>query len=108
MPWPPRNSKALEPESINRSRMPHSSSVSCSRKPSQVGSHQSSQEVTSHTLESIVSKEETCECDREMEHIHDSLKVTRVIKARPDGTVYGPRKEEEEVLWYIRGRRPGT
>ena len=70
--------------------------------------HQSSQDVTSHTLESIVSKEETCECDREMERIRDSLTVTRVIEARPDGTVYEPRKEEEEVLWYIRGRQPGT
>ena len=64
--------------------------------------------MTSHTLESIVSKEDTCECDREMERIRDSLMVIRVIEARLDRTAYGPRKEEKEVLWYIRGRQPGT
>ena len=43
-------------------------------------SHQSSQEVTSHTLESIVSKEESCECDRETEHFRDSLTFSRVME----------------------------
>ena len=61
-------------------------------------SHQSSQEVTLHTLQSIVSKEETCERDREKERFHDSLTFSRVIEARPGRTVYGPGKEEEEVL----------
>ena len=98
MPWPPRNSKALDLESINRSKLPRSLSVRCSRKLPQVDSHQSSQDVTSHTLENIVSKEETCEWDKEMERFRDSLTFSRVIEARPGGIVYGPGKEEEDVL----------
>ena len=42
-------------------------------------SHQSSQEVTSHTLDNMVSKEETWEWDRETEHFHDSLTLSRVM-----------------------------
>ena len=108
MSWPPTNSRVLDPESINRSKLPRALSVSCSQKLPQVDSHQSSQEVTSHTRESTVSKEETCEWDRETEHFCDSLTFSRVIEARPGGTAYGPGKEEEEVLWYFRCQRPGT
>ena len=93
MPSPPRNSKALDPESISRSKLPRSSKVRCSWKLPQVDSHQSSQDATLHTPESIVSKEETCERDREMERFCDSLTFSRVIEARSGGTVYGPGKE---------------
>ena len=60
--------------------------------------HQSSQEGTSHTLESMVSKEETWEWDREMERFRDSLTFSRVIEERLCGTVYGLGNEEDEVL----------
>ena len=84
IPWEPRNSRALALESINRSKLPRTSSGRCSWKPPQVESHQSSQEVTSHTPDNMVSKEET----REMERFRDSLTLSRVI---------GSGKEEEEV-----------
>ena len=104
MPWLPRNSRALDPESINCLKLPRASSVNCSRKPPQVESHQSSQEVTSHTLDSMVSNEETCEWDRETERFRDSLTLSRVIEAKPGRTVYGPRKEEGDG---IRTRKRG-
>ena len=63
--WEPRNSRALDPESINRSKLPRTSLGRCSQKPPQVESHQSSQEVTSQTLDNMVSKEETWERDKE-------------------------------------------
>ena len=98
MPWLPRNSRVLDPESINRSKLPRTLTGKCSRKPPQVESHQSSQEVTSYTLDSMVSKEETCAWDRETERFRDSLTLSRVVEAKLGGTVYGPGKEEEEVL----------
>ena len=61
-------------------------------------SHQSSQEVTSHTLDSMVSKEKICEWDRLTERFHDSFTISGVMEANPGGTVYRPGKEEEEVL----------
>ena len=60
-----RNSKALDPETINRSKSARTPSGRCSRKPPHVDNHQSNQEATSHTPESRVSSEETCEADRE-------------------------------------------
>ena len=60
-------------------------------------SHQSSQEVTSHTLESMVSKEETWEWDRETDRFPESLTRSSVIEARPGRTEYGLGKEEEVV-----------
>ena len=96
-PWQPKNSRALEPKNINYSKLPQASSIKCSRKLPHVVSHQSRQEVTLHTFESMVSKEETCEWDREMERFRDSLTSSRVIEARPGGTVYGLGNAEEEV-----------
>ena len=65
MPWLPRNSKALDPDSINHSKLPRTSSDRCSRKPPQVESHQFSQEVTSQTVDNMASKEETWKWDKE-------------------------------------------
>ena len=48
-PWLARNSKALEPERINRSKSARTSSGRCSRKPPHVDSHQSSRDETSQT-----------------------------------------------------------
>ena len=96
-PWLARNSKALDPESINRSKSARTSSGRCSRKPPHVDNHQSNQEATSHTPESMVSSEETCEADRETERFLASLVFSRVIEVTPGGTEHGPGKEEEEV-----------
>ena len=63
-PWLARNSKVIDPKSINRSKSARTSTGRCSRKPPHVDSHQSNQEATSHTPESMVSTEETCEADR--------------------------------------------
>ena len=59
--------------------------------------YQSSQEATSHTPESIVSIEETCEADKETERFLASLAFSRAIEVTPRGTEYGPGKEEEDV-----------
>ena len=77
-PWLPSNSRALEPESI-RSKLPRASSVRCSRKLPHVANQQSSHKVTSHTHthKSMVSKEETCEWDRETERFCNSLTFSR-------------------------------
>ena len=97
-PWLARNSKALEPERISLSKSARTSSGICSRKPPHVDSHQSSQEATSHTPESTVSIEETCEVDKETDRFLASIAFSRVIEVTPGGTEYGPGKEEEEVL----------
>ena len=84
-PWQPRNSRALKPDSINRSKLPRASSVKCSQKLPHMECHQSSQEVTSHTLKSMVSKEEAWEWDRETERSRDSLTFSRVIEVSQAG-----------------------
>ena len=96
-PWLAKNSKARDPESINRSKSARTPSGRCSRKPPQVDSHQSNHNETSHTPESMVSNEETCEADKETERLLASLTFSRVIEVTPGGTEYGPGKEEEEV-----------
>ena len=96
-PWLARNSKALDPERISHSKSARTSSGICSRKPPHVDSHQSSHDETSHTPESMVSNEETCEADREMDRFLASLAFSRVMEVTPGGTEYGPGKEEEEV-----------
>ena len=79
-PWLARNSKALDPERINRSKSARTSSGRCSRKPPHVDSHQSSHDETSQTPESMVSIEETCESDKEMERFLASLAFSRVME----------------------------
>ena len=96
-PWLARNSKALDPESINRSKSARTTSGKCSRKPPQVDSHQSSYDETSHTPESMDSSDETCEADKETERFFASLTFSRMIDVTPGGTEYGPGKEEKEV-----------
>ena len=91
--WLARNSKALDPQSINRSKSARTSSGRCSRKPPHVDSH----DENSQTPESMVSIEETCEADKETERFLASLAFSRVMEATPGGTDYGPGKEEEEV-----------
>ena len=95
--WLARNSKALDPESINRSKSARTPSGRCSQKPPQVDSHQSNHDETSHTPESMVSIKETCEADKETERFLASLTFSKVIEVTPGGTEYGPGKEEEEV-----------
>ena len=82
-PWLARNSKALNPESINRSKSARTSSGRCSRKPPHVDSHQSSHDETSQTPESMVSIEETCEADKETECFLASLAFSRVMEVTP-------------------------
>ena len=96
-PWLARNSKALDPESINHSKSARTSSGRCSRKPLHVDSHQSSHDETSQTPESMVSRGETCEADKETECFLASLAFSMVMEVTLGGTEYGPRKEEEEV-----------
>ena len=48
--------------------------------------------------ESIVSIKETCEADKETERFLTSLAYSMVMEVIPGGTVYGPGKEEVEVL----------
>ena len=60
-------------------------------------SHQSSQEVTSHTLKSMASKKKIWEWDRERNRFQDSLTHSSVIETGPGGIEYRPRKEEVEV-----------
>ena len=57
-PWPSRNPRALDPECIISSKLPSTSSVRRSLKLPQADNHQ---DVTSHTPENRVSKEETRE-----------------------------------------------
>ena len=45
----------------------------------------------------MVSIEETCEADKEMDRFLASLAFSRVIEVNPGWTEYGPGKEEEEV-----------
>ena len=97
MPWLARNSRALDPERINLSKSARTSTGKFSRKPQHVESHQSNQEVTSHTPESMVSMEETWEADKETKRFFTSLAFSKVMEVTPGGTEYGPGKEEEEV-----------
>ena len=76
--------------------------------PTQVESHQYNQEATSHTQESMVSKDETWEAGKETDRFLTSLAFSRVIEVTPGGTEYSPGKEEEEVRYYLRCLRPGT
>ena len=83
--WLARNSKALDPERINRSKSARTSSGRCSWKPPHVDSHQSSHDETSQTPESMVSIEETCEADKETERFLASLAFSRVMEVTPGG-----------------------
>ena len=49
-------------------------------------SHQSNQEATSHTPESMVSKEETWEADKETERFFTSLAFSRVMEVTSGST----------------------
>ena len=97
MPWLARNSRALVPERTNLSKSARTSIGRLSRKPPHVESHQSNQEATSHTPESMVSMEETWEADKESDRFFTSLAFSKIIEVTPGGTEYGPGKEEEEV-----------
>ena len=97
MPWLAWNSRALDPKRINLSKLAQTSIGKFSRKPSHVESHQSNQEATSRTPESMVSMEETREADKETDRFLTSLAFSKVMEATPGGTEYGPGKEEEEV-----------
>ena len=55
--------------------------------------HQFSQEATLHIPESMVSKKETCEEDKETDRFLTSLAFSRAIEVTPGGTEYGPGKE---------------
>ena len=96
-PWLARNFKALNPESINRSKSARTSSGRSSQKLPHVDSHQSNHDETSQTPESMVSSEETCEADKETERFLASLTFLRVMEAIPGGTEYSHGIEEEEV-----------
>ena len=96
-PWLARNSKALDPDRTCHSKSARTSSCRCSRKPLHVDSHQSSHDETSHTPESMVSSEETCEADKETDRFLASLAFSRVMEVTPGRTEYSPGKEEEEV-----------
>ena len=97
MPWLARNSRALDPERIKLSKSARTSIGKFSRKPPHVESHQSNQEAAAHTPESMVSKEETWEADKETDRFLTSLAFSKVMEVTPGGTEYGPGKEEEEV-----------
>ena len=57
-------------------------------------SHQSNQEVTSHTPESMVCKDETWEANKETDRFLTSLAFSRLIEVTPGGTEYGPGKRK--------------
>ena len=97
MPWLARNSRALDLERISLLKSARTSTGKFSRKPPQVHSHQSNQEATSHTPESMVSIGETWEADKETDCFLTSLAFSRVIEVTPGGTEYGPGKEQEEI-----------